>query len=79
MSDYFDAYTAAVVSQFLERSDFDLENVEMAEFNILDVKTNVTNSNGNTNENASQTKAQPGRFQNVHFRTLFHSLYKTKI
>ena len=51
----------------------------MAEFNILDVKTNVPNSNGNTNENASQTKAQPGRFQNVHFRTLIHSLYKMKI
>jgi len=41
MSDYFDAYTAAVVSQFLEENDFDLENVEMPEFNIQDVQTNV--------------------------------------
>ena len=65
MSDYFDAYMAAVVSKFLEENDFDLKNVEMPEFNILDVQTNVPNSNGNTNENAYQTKAQPGRFQNV--------------
>ena len=70
MSDYFDAYTAAVVSQFLEVNYFDLENVEMPEFNILDVQTNVPNSNGNTNENAYQTKAQPGRFQNVSFEDI---------
>ena len=49
--------TAAVVSQFLVENDFDLENVEMPEFNILDVQTNVLNSNGNTNENAYQIKA----------------------
>jgi hypothetical protein len=62
--------TAAVVSQFLEENDFDLENVEMPEFNILDVQTNVLNSNGNTNENAYQTKPQPGRFQNVTFEDI---------
>ena len=39
MSDYFDAYTKAVVSQFLEENDFDFENVQMPEFNILDVQT----------------------------------------
>ena len=70
MSDYFDAYTAAVVSQFLEENDFDLENIEMSEFNILDIQTNVPYSNGNTNENAYQTKAQPGRFQNVSFEDI---------
>ena len=62
--------TAAVVSKFLEENDFDLENVEMPEFNILDVQTNVPNSNGNTNENAYQTKAQPGRFLNVSFEDI---------
>ena len=45
----------------------DFENVGMLEFNILDVQTNVPNSNGNTNENAPQTEAQPIRFQNVSF------------
>ena len=70
MSDYFDAYTAAVVSQFLEENDFDLEYVEMPEFNILDVQTYVPNSNGSTNENAYQSKAQPGRFQNVSFENI---------
>lgn len=70
MSDHFDAYTAAVVSKFLEENDFDLENVEMPEFNILDVQTNVPNSNGNTNENVYQTKAQSGRFQNVSFEDI---------
>ena len=44
MSDYFDAYMEAVVSQFLEKNDFDLENVEMPEFHILYVQTNVPNS-----------------------------------
>jgi hypothetical protein len=42
---------------FLVENDFDLENVEMPAFNILDVQTNVLNSNGNTNENAYQIKA----------------------
>jgi len=36
-------------------------------FNILDVQTNVPNSNGNTNENAPQTESQPGIFPNVSF------------
>ena len=64
MSDYLSEDTDAVVSQFLE------ENVEMPEFNILDVQTNVPNSNGNINENAYQTKAQQGRFQNVSFEDI---------
>ena len=51
MSDYFDAYTAAVVSQFLEENYFNWENAKMPEFNILDVKINVPNFNGNTNTN----------------------------
>ena len=34
MSDYFDAYTAVVVSQFLEENDFDLENVETRELDF---------------------------------------------
>ena len=78
MSDHFDAYTAAVVSQILEENDFDLENMEMPEFNILDVQTNVPNSNGNTNENVYQTKAQPGRFQNVSFEDI-DSFFKVRI
>ena len=54
MSDYLDTYTAAVVSQFLEEHDFDLENVKMPELNIIDVQINVPNSNGNINEKASK-------------------------
>jgi len=79
MCDHFDAYTAAVVSQFLEENDFDLENVEMPEFSILDVQTNVPNSNGNTNENAYQTKAQRVDFRTFHLRTLIHSLSSNSV
>ena len=42
----------------------------MSEFNILDVQANVPNSNGNTNEHAPQTEAQPDRFQNVSFEDI---------
>ena len=42
----------------------------MPEFSILDVQTNVPNSNGNTNENVYQTKAQSGRFQNVSYEDI---------
>ena len=75
MFDYFDAYTAAVVSPFLEENDFDLENVEMPEFNIL----NVPNSIGNTNENTYQTTAQRVDFRTFHLRTLIHSLSSNSV